>query len=102
MSEIREENWTKTENTKIKKDVERNKIFSSAKERIAALFQMRLVTNCSQDLIYFLVNISKVLIATNRVLKMIAATSNFWRANQCAPASFKLVNKNKFSWYPYY
>ena len=51
MSDIRAENWTKTENTKIKKRVERIKIFSSIKEKIVALFQMRLVTNCSQDLI---------------------------------------------------
>ena len=33
MSDIRAENWTKTENTKIKKHVERIEIFSSVKEK---------------------------------------------------------------------
>ena len=41
MSDIRAENWTETENTKIKRHVERIEIFSSVKEKIVALFQMR-------------------------------------------------------------
>ena len=39
-------------NRQNKKHVKRNKIFSSAQERIPALFQMQLATSCSQDLIF--------------------------------------------------
>ena len=39
-------------NRQNKKHVKRNQIFSSAKERIPAFFQMRLAMSCSQDLIF--------------------------------------------------